>query len=115
MHPNKTKNRPDKNIEKEGGVAARRQESIDTAPHLLLTRRPHSDLNLTTDTQTEATDLGFPVVRLHDTYSHSFQHPFGHTINKQADKHVYVQHAVARDGDAGMTTEAGIKWRNVWE
>ena len=32
------------------------------------------------------TDLGFPVVRLHDTYSHSFQRPFGHAINKQVDK-----------------------------
>ena len=32
------------------------------------------------------THLGFPVVRLHDTYSHSFQRSVGHTINKQADK-----------------------------
>ena len=45
----------------------------------------HSNLNLTTDT--EVTSLGFPIVGLHDTYSRSFQQPFGYTINKQANKH----------------------------
>ena len=50
-------------------------------------RNTHSDLKLTRDTQTEVTDLGLPIVRLHNTYSHSFQQPFKHTINKQADKH----------------------------
>ena len=33
----------------------------------LLTKCTHSDLNLTTDTKTEATDLGFPAVRLCNT------------------------------------------------
>ena len=35
----------------------------------------------------EATDLWFPVTQLHNTYSHSFQWSFRHTINKQTDKH----------------------------
>ena len=42
----------------------------------------------------------------------SFQWPFGYTVSEQADKH--VQHATARDGDAG-TTRMESKWRNVWE
>ena len=27
------------------------------------------------------------IARLHNIYSHSFHRPFGHSINKQADKH----------------------------
>ena len=65
---------------------------------------------MTTDTLTEATDLGFPVVRLHDTYSLSFQRPFGHS--QQVCRQ--TQHATARDRDVD-DHEAGIKWRNVSE
>ena len=40
MHPNKTKlNRLDKNIKEAGGVAEKRQESIDTANHRLVTNK----------------------------------------------------------------------------
>ena len=57
--------------------------------------------------KTEATDLGFPVVRLHDSHSHSFQRPFGHIISNHANK----QRATARYGDG----EVWITGRNVWE
>ena len=49
----------------------------------------------------EKTDLGFPVVRLHDTYSHSFQRPFGHTINKQGGKHNTQRLAMGTQGRPG--------------
>ena len=71
------------------------QESINTTYHWLvkinwtqfwLMRHTHSDLTLTADSKTEVTDLGFSVVRLHNTNSHLFQRPFRHTINKQADE-----------------------------
>ena len=63
------------------------------------------------DRHIEAIDLGFPLVSLHDTYSHSFQRPFGHAVNKQADK----RNTQRLDfGDAG-DNEGGIKWRNAWE
>ena len=38
------------------------------------------------DTQTGAIGLGFLVAGQLDTYSRSFQRPFGHTTNKQTDK-----------------------------
>ena len=63
------------------------------------------------DSHIEAIDLGLPLVRLHDTYSHSIQRPFGHAINKQADKHNTQR---LDFGDAGGD-EGGIKWRNAWE
>ena len=43
-------------------------------------------------------------------YSHSFQRPFGHTVNKQADE----QNTQGWRWGCGFD-EAGIKWRNVWE
>ena len=66
------------------------------------------------DIQIEAIDLGFPVVRLHDTYSQLFQRPFGHTTNKQADKHN------TQRLEMGMRAQWGWNnnnkwWRNVWE
>ena len=92
------KNRLDKNIREAGGggvVVRRRQESIDTAyrrlvPNKLRTiladkshpLRPESD-----NGHIEATELGFPAVRRHDTCSQSVQRPVGHTVNKQPDKH----------------------------
>ena len=47
--------------------------------------------------------LGFlvVVVRLHDTYSHSFQRPFGHTINKQGGKHNTQRLAMGTQGRPG--------------
>ena len=42
---------------------------------------------------TEATDLGLPVARLHDTYSHSIK------SKQQADRK--TQHATAREGSVG--------------
>ena len=65
-----------------------------------LMRRTQADpnfLNRHTDRshrsiQSKLTDRShrFRILRnsLHDTYSHSFQRPFGHTVNKQADKHI---------------------------
>ena len=70
-----------------------RRESIDTAHHQLVTNKlriiladeRHPEFH---NSQTDATDLGFAIVRLYDTYSNTFQWPFRHTISKQADKHV---------------------------
>ena len=63
--------------------------------------RPEYD-NRHIDRRGEA-GLGFPVVRLHDTYSRrSFQRPFGHTINRQADKHITQRpEMVYEDDEAG--------------
>ena len=89
------KSRLDMNIKKAGWLVGRRQESIDTAyrrlvPNKLRTiladkshpLRPESD-----NGHIEATELGFPAVRRHDTCSQSVQRPVGHTVNKQPDKH----------------------------
>ena len=85
------KNRFDKNIKQVGGVVVRRQESIDIVTKKLRTiladeahpLRPEFDNR---HTQTGAIGVGFLVLGQLDTYSRSFQRPFGHTINKQADK-----------------------------
>ena len=63
---------------------------------------------LTTYASTKATDLGFLVVRLHDTNSHSFQWPFGHTVSKQADKQNTQRLAMAM---RGRGEEAATKLR----
>ena len=67
----------------------------------------HSDLNLTTDIQTAAMGSRLLEVKQHDTYSRSFQRPFGHTIKKQADKHNGCRWGYDDD-------EAGLKWRILW-
>ena len=67
MHPNKTKlNRLDKNIKEAGGVAEKRQESIDTANHRLVTDKQRTILadethslrpaHTHTHTETQTTD-----------------------------------------------------------
>ena len=68
-----------------------RQESIDTVYHQLVTKtlrtilvdethplRPEFN---NTHTHIGAIGFGFLVVGQHDTYSCSFQRPFGHTVS----------------------------------
>ena len=49
------------------------------------------------------TYLGFPTVRLQDTYSYSFQRPFRHTVNKQEDK------------QSKQRLEMGMRRRRGWD
>ena len=78
-----------------------------TEGQFLLTRRHFPEFD---SRHIEATDLGFPIVRLHNTSRYLFQRPFVHTINKQADKHN------TRWLEMGMRRWRGWdKWRNVWE
>ena len=51
--------------------------------------------------------------RLDKNISHSFQWPFKHTINKQANKHNTQWQQLDRQGC--WDDEAGIKWRHVCE
>ena len=78
--------RLNKNIKKAGGEMSLPSISDKQIGQFWLTRHGHPDLN-NRYRQKRSTDLRFPVVRLHDTYCHSLERPFGRTINKQADKH----------------------------
>ena len=118
--PKRDKNRLEKNIQKAGGVVGRRQESIDTAFHPLVTNKLRTiwadethplRLELITDTQTEAIGLGILVVGQLDAFSRSFQRPFEHTVYKRADKRNTHRQERWGCGD----DEAGVKWTNVWE
>ena len=109
MHPNKKKKktRVDKNIQKAGGVAGRRQKRTDTAYYGLVTNKLRTISagethplrsefhNRYIDTRTLS---GFTVVRLHE-YLLSFIPTAIRTHNQQAGRQ--TQHATARNGDAG--------------
>ena len=76
------------------------QEGIVTADPQSVTSKLRTHAPVQTRHIDRKTNLGFPVVRLHDTCSHPSQRPFGHTFNKQANKQ---STQMATGGDAGMT------------
>ena len=72
---------------KRAKVIAESMRLANKQPENNLTDKAHPlEPKCLNDALTEATDLGFPVVRLHDIYSKSFQWLFRQSVNKQADK-----------------------------